>query len=387
MDLRPDTIAIRTQAERSPYNEHSVPIYATSGYHFDTAGTAADAFAGTTDHPLYGRFDNPNTDEFALKIARLEGTETAIATASGMGAIFTTLAALLRSGDHIVAAYQLFGSTLSLLNEFLPRWGIEATLVDGTDLAAWDAACRQNTRLFLCETPSNPGLEVADITALSRIAHGREALLVVDNCFATPVLQRPATFGADIVVHSATKFIDGQGRVLGGAIATSREVMERIMPFYRTTGPTMSAFNGWILSRGLETLAIRMEKHCDNAEELVRRFTDSGSGRVRYPGLPDHPQFELSRTQMRRPGALFTVDLGGDASPAMNFLDRLSLISRSVNLGDTRTIATHPYTTTHAKVPEAMKAKLGITPGLLRFSVGLENVEDIWTDIARALGT
>jgi len=386
MDLRPDTIAIRTQAQRSPYNEHSVPIYATSGYQFDTAGTAADAFAGTTDHPLYARFDNPNTDEFALKIARLEETETAIATASGMGAIFTTLAGLLRNGDHIVAGYQLFGSTLSLLNEFLPRWGIESTLVDGTDLAAWEGACRRNTRVLLCETPSNPGLEVVDIQAVAEIARSRGALLVVDNCFATPLLQRPAALGADIVVHSATKFIDGQGRVLGGAIATSRDVMEQIMPFYRTTGPTMSAFNGWILSRGLETLGIRMEKHCDNTEELVRRFIDSGIGRVRFPGLPEHPQYELSRKQMRRPGALFTVDLGSHAPAAMEFLDRLRLVSRSVNLGDTRTIATHPYTTTHAKVPEAMKAKLGITPGLVRFSVGLEDVDDLWNDITGALG-
>jgi O-succinylhomoserine sulfhydrylase len=396
--MRPDTAAIRLQADRSGYGEHAVPIYATSGYVFDTAGDAAAAFSGELDHPLYGRFDNPNTDEFAARIAHLEGTETAIATASGMRAIFTSVLGLLRAGDHVVASYQVFGSTLSMMKEFLPRWGIETTLVDLTDLDAWERACRDTTRMFVLETPSNPGLETVDIAALAGIAHQRGILLNVDNCFATPALQRPAEMGADIVVHSATKFIDGQGRVLGGAVATSAEIMERIMPFYRTTGPTMSAFNAWILSRSLETLTIRMEKHSATAQILAERLQDlagagahsdarsGGIGAVKYPGLETYPQFDLAKRQMRLPGALLTVEVGDAADSAMAFMDRLQIISRSVNLGDTRTIATHPYSTTHSKLPPELKTRLGITPSLVRLSVGLEDPEDLWEDISQALG-
>jgi O-succinylhomoserine sulfhydrylase len=384
--MHDDTSAIRIQADRSRYGEHAVPIYMTSGYVFESAGEASEAFAGENDHPLYGRFDNPNTDEFAAKMAVLEGTEGAVATSSGMSAIVTSVLGLLRAGDHVVGSVQVFGSTLSLLKEFLPRWGIETTLVDLTDLEAWEKACRPNTRMFLLETPSNPGLDLVDLSGLSEIAHSRGILVNVDNCFATPVLQKPVTFGADIVVHSATKFIDGQGRVLGGVIASSREILGELMPFYRTLGPTLSAFNGWVLSRSLETLAIRMERHCTTAEQLARRLQElKGIGTVRYPGLPSHSQYDIARRQMSRPGALFTVEVGTSASDAMAFMDRLQIISRSVNLGDTRTIATHPYTTTHRSLPEELKQQLGIHPNLVRISVGLEDPEDLWIDMERAL--
>lgn len=389
--MRFDTAAIRIQAERSSYGEHAVPIYATSGYAFESAGDAAAAFAGDLDHPLYARFDNPNTDEFAAKIAALEGAERAIATASGMSAVFASTLGLLRAGDHVVGSYQVFGSTLSLFKEFLPRWGIETTLVDMTDTAAWEAACRDTTKMFVLETPSNPGLAVADVPAIAEIAHRRGILVNVDNCFATPALQQPVKLGADIVVHSATKFIDGQGRVLGGAIATSAEIMERLMPFYRTTGPTMSAFNAWLLSKSLETLSIRMIRHSETAALLAARLAERGDRPgtpvrdVVYPGLATHPHHERAKSQMKRPGALFTVEIGDTAEHAMAFMDRLQTVSRSVNLGDTRTIVTHPYSTTHSKLPEELKARLGITPSLLRFSVGLEDPEDLWDDIEAAL--
>lgn len=384
-----DTRAIRTQASRSTHDEHSVPLYLTSGYVFASGEEAAAAFAGENDHPIYGRFDNPNTDEFAHRVAALEGTDGAIATGSGMSAVFLSLMGILRAGDHVVGGRQVFGSTLSLLREFLPRWGIETTLVDMTDLAAWDEACRDTTRMFVLETPSNPGLEIADIAAIAEIARRRNVLLNVDNCFATPALQRPAELGAHIVVHSATKFMDGQGRVLGGVVAASREILDELMPFFRNSGPSLSPFNGWLLSRSLETLSIRMERHSAIALELARALEkDSRVVRVCYPGLESHGQHALAMRQMTSGGGLFTVELRdprGDGAPAMAFLNALQLISRSVNLGDTRTIATHPHTTTHSKLPEPLKRQLGITPGLLRISAGLEDTGDLLRDIDGAL--
>ncbi len=384
--MHKDTAAIRIQSDRSRYGEHAVPIFTTSGYVFDTAEEASDAFAGENNHPMYGRFDNPNTDEFAEKMAFLEGTEKAVATASGMSAVVTSVLGLLRAGDHIVGSIQVFGSTLSLLKEFLPRWGIETTLVDLTDLDAWEKACRTNTRMFLLETPSNPGLDLVDLARLSEIAHSRGILVNVDNCFATPVLQQPVKLGADIVVHSATKFIDGQGRVLGGVIASSRKIIDELMPFYRTLGPTLSAFNGWVLSRSLETLSIRMERHCKTAVLLAGRLQDAGGIQsLRYPGLPSHPHYNIACRQMSRPGALLTVEVGTSPADAMAFMDRLQIVSRSVNLGDSRTIATHPYTTTHRSLPEELKERLGISPNLVRISVGLEDPEDLWSDFEQAL--
>lgn len=381
--MRFDTKAIRVQAKRSSHGEHAVPIYATSGYVFDTASDAAAAFDGTFDHPLYGRFDNPNTDEFATKIAALENAERAIATASGMSAVVTSVLGLLQGGDHVVGSYHVFGSTLRLMREYLPRFGIETSLVDLSDLDAWEAACRRNTKMFLLETPSNPSLEVVDLRALSEIARSRGIYVNVDNCFATPVLQRPIEHGADIVTHSATKFIDGQGRVLGGAVAASEEIIGAIMPFYRTTGPTLSAFNGWILSRSLETLSIRMARHCETASELADRL-QSADANVFYPGLASYPQHDIVQRQMDRPGALLTIDLE-TKERAMGFLDSLEIISRSVNLGDSRTIATHPATTTHSGLPDELKKRLAITEGLVRVSIGLEDVEDLWDDLQRGL--
>ncbi len=391
--MRRDTETIRFQTERSHHGEHGVPVYLTSGYVFDSAQDAADAFAGELAHPLYGRFDNPNTDELAARLASLEGLERGLVTASGMSAIVTSMLGLLRAGDHVVGSVQVFGSTLSLLKEFLPRWGIETTLVDLPDLAAWEAACQDNTRMFILETPSNPGLEIVDLRKLSDIAHSRGILVNVDNCFATPVLQKPADFGADIVVHSATKFIDGQGRVLGGAVLTSNELIGELMPFYRTLGPTMSAFNAWVLSRSLETLSLRMERHCGTASFLAGRLQEYSAGkpkglsvgRVRYPGLSDHPQYEIASRQMTGAGALFTLEVGAGQKDAFDFMDRLRCFSRSVNLGDARSIVTHPYTTTHSSLPDTLKTRLNITPNLVRVSVGLEDPEDLWDDLEAAL--
>ncbi len=384
-----DTRAIRTQAERTAFDEHGVPLYLTSGYVFATGEEAAAAFAGENTHPIYGRFDNPNTDEFARRIAELEGTETALSTGSGMSAVFLSVMGLLRSGDHIVGSRQVFGSTLSLMKEFFPRWGITSTLVDLTDPQQWEDACTENTRMFVLETPSNPGLEIADLAALKAIAKRRGILMNVDNCFATPALQRPAEFGADIVVHSATKFIDGQGRVLGGVVAASKEIIEEIMPFYRNSGPSLSPFNAWVLSRSLETLSVRMERHSANAWRLASALEkDRRIHHVSYPGLESHHQHALAMKQMSSGGGLFTLELTdsrGSCAPAMAFLNSLKMVSRSVNLGDTRTIATHPYTTTHSKLPDPLKKQLGITPGLIRISVGLEAVEDIQADLSQAV--
>lgn len=382
--MKRDTQAVRIQAERSPAAEHAVPVYLSSGYLFASGAEAAATFAGESDHRIYGRVDNPNTDELCARIAALEGTDAAIATATGMSAMFTAMMGLLRSGDHIVAAWQVFGSTLGLFREFLPRFGIETTLVDMTDTAAWEAACTPRTRLLVAETPSNPGLEVADIAALAGIAHAHGARLLIDNCFATPTIQRPVEHGADVVVHSATKFIDGQGRVLGGLIAADADTIATIRPFFNASGPAMAPFNAWLLSRSLETLSVRMEKHAASAGELARRAAAAGWP-VRYPGADDFPARELVRRQMSNGGALFTVDYGTTAA-AMAAVDALEIVSRSVNLGDSRTIATHPATTTHSGLPEELRARLGITPGLVRYSIGLEDPEDLWDDLERAGG-
>ncbi len=381
-----ETEAIRIQAERGPYREHAVPIYATSSYVFDSVQAGVDAFEGASGQPIYSRFDNPNTDEFANKLARLEGMDAGFATASGMSAIFMSLMALLQRGDHVVGSPSVFSSTLKLLNHFLPRWGIETTLAPLSDPAAWRAAVRPTTRMFVLETPSNPGLELADLPALAEIAKEHGILVNVDNCFATPWLQRPAELGADIVTHSATKFIDGQGRVLGGAVLVGKELVPELMPFYRSTGPTLSAFNAWVLSKGLETLAVRMERHCDNAE-TVAQFLDShpGVSRVRYPFLDSHPQHDLARRQMRRGGAMVTFDAGG-MDAATRLVDRLQIFSCSANLGDTRSIVTHPATTTHSGLSEEMRERVGITPGLVRLSVGLEHPDDLIADLTQALG-
>jgi O-succinylhomoserine sulfhydrylase len=381
-----ETDAIRTQADRSRHREHSVPIFATSSFVFDNAEQARALFAGEEQGPVYSRYSNPNTDEFIEKLCRLENTEDGVATASGMAAMYSSLASFLHSGDHIVASRSLFGSTHQIITQLLPRWGIEHTYVAATATDAWEDAIRPNTKLLFVETPSNPGLDIVDLAHLGALAERHGLILNVDNCFATPYLQRPTDFGASLVTHSATKFIDGQGRVLGGAVVGRAELIEQVRFFTRHTGPALSPLNGWLLSKSLETLAVRMEQHCANAEALARRLEQTdGVAWVRYPTLPSHPQSELAARQMKRGGGLVTFEPDGGLPAAQRLLDRLQMISLSSNLGDTRTIATHPASTTHSKLTDEERAAVGITDGLIRISVGLENVEDIYEDIRQAL--
>ncbi|AFG38481.1 O-succinylhomoserine sulfhydrylase [Spirochaeta africana] len=394
LDERPDadtrrfqTDAIRTQAARSGYNEHSVPVYMTSGFMFESAEHAQALFAGEADGTIYSRYANPNTDELVQKLCRLEGTDAGIVTASGMAAVFASLAAFLSAGDHVVASRALFGSSLQVLGKILPRWGITVDFVGGHDPAAFAAALRPGTRLVLIESPSNPGLELFDIAAIAEVAHAGGARLIVDNCFATPYLQQPARLGADIVVHSATKFIDGQGRSLGGAVLGPAELIEEVVFFARHTGPSLSPFNAWILSKSLETLAVRMDRHCDNSLQLAQSLEGRpGIARVLYPGLPSHPQHALAQQQMYAGGGIVTLEIAGGIQGATRFINRLQMISRSANLGDTRTIATHPATTTHSKLTDEERAAVGITPGLVRIAVGLEDIRDIIGDVEQALG-
>ncbi|MCG8480015.1 MAG: PLP-dependent transferase [Spirochaetales bacterium] len=381
-----DTRAIRTQAHRSGHREHSVPVYLTSSFVFDSAEQGRDLFAGTEEGLVYSRYGNPSVDEFVTKLCRMEGTEDGIATATGMAAMFASIAGLVSAGDHVVCSRAVFGSTSQILTKLLPRWNIETTFVAPGETEAWREAIRDNTRLLFAETPSNPGLELIDIEAVAEIARDAGALFVVDNCFATPWLQQPARLGADIVTHSATKFMDGQGRVLGGAMLGPADIIDELRFFTRQTGPALSPFNAWVLSKSLETLSLRVDRHCESAESIARRLTTHKAvTRVRYPFLESHPQHELARRQMRRGGGLVTIDVAGDEGAAMRFINRLRMVSRSSNLGDSRSIATHPRTTTHAKLSEDERRALGILPSTVRLAIGLEDVEDIFADIDAAL--
>jgi len=381
-----ETEIIRDQIPRSPFREHAQPLYLTSSYIFDSAEQARDTFDGTLPGQVYSRYGNPNTDEFVGRLCRMEGTEDGVATASGMAAMFGALASLLKSGDHLIASRSLFGSTHQIITRILPRWGIDFTYVQSADPLEWEKAIKPTTRMIFIETPSNPCLDVIDIRMLAGLAKDRGILLAVDNCFATPVLQNPALLGADLVLHSATKFIDGQGRVLGGAILGRKEIIEEVQFFTKQTGPSLSPFNAWVLSRSLETLSLRMERHCANALAAAE-FLESSSGvsRVLYPGLPSHPQAETAAGQMKKGGGLVSFELPGGSTQAMQFLNRLRMISLTSNLGDARTIATHPATTTHAKLSEEERAAVGVSPGLVRLSLGLEAEEDIIGDIDQAL--
>jgi O-succinylhomoserine sulfhydrylase len=381
-----ETNAIRTQADRSGYREHSVPVYLTSSYLFDSAEHGKALFLGQEEGLVYSRYGNPNTDEFVAKLCRMEGAEDGLATATGMAAVFASIAGLLKSGDHVVCSRASFGSTLQILKVIMPRFGVETTFVDPADVDAWRGAVRTNTRMLVAETPSNPGLELVDIAALADIAHAGRITLNIDNCFATPYLQRPLELGADIVTHSATKFMDGQGRVLGGAILGRKALVDWLQFFTRQTGPSLSPFNAWVLSKSLETLAVRMERHCDNAEQLAEALRGHTKlGWVRYPFADTHPQRELARRQMRRGGGLVTFEVAGGETGGMAFINALEMISRSSNLGDARTIATHPATTTHSSLPEEERLAMGITPGTIRISVGLEHADDIIGDVLQAL--
>lgn len=383
-----ETLAIRTQMNRSEYHEHSTPLHLTSSFVFEDAEQMRAMFADEIDGNIYSRFSNPNTSELIDKICLLEGMESGWATATGMAAVFTTFAALCSSGDHILSCRSVFGSTHMLLTKIFPKWNIQHTYVDiNASIDAWEKAIRPETRLIYIETPSNPGVELIDMEMLGKLAKQKGVLFVVDNCFATPYLQQPAKFGADIVIHSATKYIDGQGRVLGGLICSSSEIIQEIKTFARHSGPAMSPFNAWLLSKSLETLAVRMDRHADNALKIAEMLSEMKEeiAWVRYPFLPSHPHYPIALKQMKAGGGIVSFELRGGIERGRRFLDALHMSSLTANLGDTRTIATHPASTTHARLSEAERMEAGITPGLIRISVGLEHVDDIKVDIIQAI--
>jgi O-succinylhomoserine sulfhydrylase len=385
-DLKFETHCVRTQAKRSSHKEHSVPIFETSSYIFSTAEEAKAVFAEEEEGNIYTRFSNPNTDEFIQKLCALEGAEDGIATASGMAAVYLSLNALLRPGDHVLASRQLFGTTHLLFTQVLSRWGVSHTYVDLKDQQDWKDNLLPNTRVLYTETPSNPGMELADLKWLAKFAAKNELYLIVDNCFATPYLQNPVRMGADLVIHSATKFIDGQGRTISGAVLGSKEIIKEVRALSKITGPVMSPFTAWLLSKSLETLSVRMERHCENALMLARYLENNPEViRVKYPFLPSHPQYKLAKRQMKLGGGLLSFELKGGASRARKFLNSLQLMSITSNLGDTRTTLTHPATTTHSKLTEEERAASGITDGMIRVSAGLEHIDDIMADFEQAI--
>lgn len=382
-----ETQAIRAGTHRSQFNEHSEAMYLTSSFVFENAAQAAARFSGQEPGNIYARFTNPTVTAFQERLAAMEGAESCIATSSGMSAILACVMGLLSGGDHIVASRSIFGSTVQLFNNILKRFGIETTLVSPTDLAEWRAAVRPNTKLFFVESPSNPLTEVSDIAGLGAIARQVGAWLAVDNCFCTPALQRPLDIGADIVIHSATKYLDGQGRVLGGAVLGKRELMEPVYTFLRTAGPTLSAFNAWVILKGLETLKIRMDAHSKSALELARWLeAQPWVERVYYPGLPSHPQHRLAMQQQKTGGGIVAFDVKGGKDAAWRVIDATRMVSITANLGDTKTTITHPTTTTHSRMTPEQRAAAGIGDGLLRVAVGLEAITDIRKDLSRGLG-
>ena len=382
-----DTLAVRAGIERTQFGEHSEALYLTSSFVFENAAKAAACFKGDEPGNIYSRFTNPTVTAFGQRLAALEGAEACVATASGMSAILACCMGLMKSGEHIVSSSSIFGATVNLFG-LLSKFGIDITYVDGTDPAAWRDVLRPGaTKLLFIETPSNPLTEVFDIAALAQIAHGAGALLVVDNCFCTPALQRPLELGADLIIHSATKYLDGQGRVLGGAVLGKKDlVMENIFPFLRTAGPTLSAFNAWVLLKGMETLAIRMQAQSATALALARWLERHPAvARVFYPGLPTHPQHALAMRQQRTGGAIVSFEVDGGRESAWHVIDSTRMISITANLGDTKTTITHPATTTHGRISAEARARAGITEGLLRVAVGLEALIDIQDDLARGL--
>jgi len=383
---QPETLAVRAGTVRSQFNEHSEAMFLTSSFTFDSAAQAAARFIGEESGNIYSRFTNPSVTMFEERLAALEGAEQCIATATGMSAILACCLGLLKTGDHIVASRSLFGATVNLFGGILKRFGIETSFVSATDVSEWSAAVYPETKLFFLETPSNPLTEISDIAALAAVAKQCGALLVVDNCFCTPILQRPLALGADIVIHSATKYIDGQGRVLGGAVLGNKKMLEGVYQFLRTAGPTMSAFNAWVFLKGLETLKIRMDAHSANALEMAQWLeAQPNVARVFYPGLASHPQHELAMKQQKTGGGIVSFKVKGGKDAAWRVIDNTQLVSITANLGDTKTTLTHPATTTHARnTPEQRKAA-GITDGLLRVAVGLEAVCDIQADLAPGL--
>lgn len=384
--LHHETLAVRAGSLHTEFGENSEAMFLTSSFVFDSAAQAAARFGGQEPGNIYSRFTNPTVTMFQDKLAALEGAEFCVATSSGMSAILACVMGLCSAGDHVVASRSIFGTTVQLFGNILKRWGLEVTFVSLTDEAAWAAAVRPNTKLFFVETPSNPLTEVCDIGALAAIAHRAGALLVVDNCFCSPALQRPIELGADVVVHSATKYIDGQGRCLGGAVLGRKDVLEPVYGYLRTGGVTMSAFNAWVFLKGLETLPLRMEAHSRNALALAQWLEQQPAvARVYYPGLPSHPQHELAMRQQKSGGGIVSFDLKGGKDAAWRLIDATRLLSITANLGDTKSTITHPATTTHSRVTPEARAEAGIGDGLVRIAVGLEHVEDIKADLVAGL--
>jgi O-succinylhomoserine sulfhydrylase len=381
-----ETDAIRNQHKRSEFREHSVPLYLTSSFVFDDAEQARAMFADEIPGNIYSRYSNPNTNEMIQKLCQMEGTEDGIGTASGMAAMYCSMAGLLKSGDHVLACRSVFGSTHQILNMIFPKFGITYSYADINEPETWEGKIQKNTRMIFVETPSNPALDILDLEWLGKLAAKYNLILNVDNCFATPYLQTPAKWGAHIVTHSATKFMDGQGRVIAGAILGTKELIKEIRFFARHTGPSLSPFNAWLISKSLETLAVRMERHCQNALELATYLEKNPSViKVKYPFLPSHPQYVLAKKQMRHGGGLVTFEVKGGLNHGRKFLNSLKMISHTPNLGDTRTIAIHPASTTHSKLSDEERLAVGITPGLIRIAVGLENIQDIIEDIEQAI--
>ncbi len=387
MAKHPETKAIRIQTKKTEQKEHSTPLFLTSSFTYDSAEDMADAFADDSlDVNIYSRFSNPSVDEFIQKIAALEGAEDGVATGTGMAAVFATFMTFLSKGDHIISASAVFGSTHTILTKYLPKWGIEYSYFDMNDPGSIAALIKPTTKMLYVETPSNPGLDIVDIELVSAICKQHNILLVVDNCFATPAVQQPIRYGADLVLHSATKFIDGQGRVLGGVIVGKKELIHPLYLFIRNTGPSMSPFNAWVLSKSLETLFIRMDRHAASALQIAGQMQGHPQlSAVKYPFLSSHPQYAIAKKQMSNGGGIVTFELKGGIDSGRKFLNALQMISMTNNLGDSRTIASHPASTTHSKLTEEERKAVGITPGLIRISVGLENVQDILDDINQAL--
>lgn len=384
--MHPETEAIRIQMQRSQYSEHSSPVYLTSSFVFNDAEEMRASFSEELDRNIYSRFTNPNTSEFVDKMVTLEGAEAGFAFATGMSAVFSTLATILDSGDHIISARSIFGSTHSLFGKYFPKWNITHSYFKVEEPETIEQLITPSTKILFAETPTNPGVDVLDLELLGSIAKKHGLLLIIDNCFATPYLQNPIRYGADLVIHSATKLIDGQGRVMGGVTVGRADLIREIYLFSRNTGPALSPFNAWVLSKSLETLPVRLEKHCQNAlavAEFLEKHTQVNT--VKYPFLKSHPQYEIAKKQMRLGGNVISFDIKGGLQAGRAFLDKLELCSRTANLGDTRTIVTHPASTTHSKLKEEEQLEVGITPGLIRISVGLEHIEDILTDIQQAL--
>ena len=386
MNYRFETNAIRTQTERSNFLEHSTPLYITSSFIFEDAEEMRASFAEEKERNIYSRFSNPNTSEFIEKICQMEGAEDGVTFSSGMGAVFGTFAALLNAGDHIISSRSVFGSTHSLFTKYFPKWDINTSYFNIDQIDQIEKLIQKKTKCIYVESPTNPGLEILDLELLGKIAEKYNLLFIVDNCFATPYLQNPIQYGADLVIHSATKLIDGQGRVLGGIVVGKKEFIREIYLFSRNTGNTLSPFNAWVLSKSLETLAVRIERHCSSALEISKKLekVDQISW-VKYPFLTSHPQYELAKKQMKFGGNIISFELKGGLSAGYDFINKIKLCSLSSNLGDTRTIITHPASTTHSKLSSEDRFKVGISEGMIRLSIGLEHPKDIWADLKQAI--